>query len=394
MVDADCRMLVIEPQGELRRTIVAMLKQGGARTVQGVSNAQEGKEFLDQYPVDFIICDWGLPHTNGTEFLSGIRKNPITANIPFVMISNQGQMGADDHAEAVDYDLDGHLIKPLNQQDLNGTVDDILKDRADFLEPSVHLARAGALIDIGEGEEAEAELTTAQELQPKMTRVWVESGGLFEEIGNDERAKESYQKATEIDDDCAKGYEGVANILEKEGKTEEAFELLQKAVEISPQNRDRQFKMTKHLLDHGDEDAAQIALHKALESEPDAAARSALAAEFFMEVGRADLAEAEFAFALEEDPNNVHYFNRLGLAFRRQKKFKEAVENYRKATIIAPDDAVIYFNMAIALAEGGDYTQSIGSLRRALVLRPQFPQAEKILKTLQAKTGQIPTKGS
>ncbi|HJP14402.1 MAG TPA: tetratricopeptide repeat protein [Nitrospinota bacterium] len=109
-----------------------------------------------------------------------------------------------------------------------------------------------------------------------------------------------------------------------------------------------------------------------------------------METGRADLAEVEYAFALEADPENVHYFNRLGLAFRRQKKFREAIENYRKANAIAPDDAVVFYNMAIALAKSGDFNQAIGSLRRALVLQPQFPQAEHALKNLQVKAGQVP----
>ncbi|MBT3352381.1 MAG: tetratricopeptide repeat protein [Nitrospinaceae bacterium] len=392
MVDADVRMLVVEHQGELRRTIVAMLKQIGGRIVSGVTNAEEASEYLNNYPVDLIVCEWDLPNMNGTQFLSNLRKDPNTANILFVLISNQGQMSESDYAEASDFALDAHLIKPLNQQDLGETVDDILKKRADFLVPSVHLARAGAFIDIGAEDEANAEIKTAQESKPLMTRFWVEAGELFEELGNDEEARESYKQATEIDKACARGYEGMANILEKEGKSEEAFEMLKKSVEISPNNRDRQFKMTKHLLENGDEDAAQIALHKALENEPDAASRSAAAAEFFLEAGRADLAEAEYSFALEEDPSNAHYYNRLGLAFRRQKKFKEAIDNYRKATVISPDDAVIYFNLAIAIAESGDLTQAIGSLRRALVLRPKFPQAEKILKTLQEKAGQIPAK--
>ena len=83
-------------------------------------------------------------------------------------------------------------------------------------------------------------------------------------------------------------------------------------------------------------------MYQALEDETDSAARSAEAAEFFMELGRADLAEVEYAFALETDPNNFHYYNRLGLAFRRQKKNNEAIENYQKALSVAPDDSVLY----------------------------------------------------
>ena len=258
------------------------------------------------------------------------------------------------------------------------------------MEPSGRLARPAEFIDCGAGKEAEGEVRSAEEEKPESSRVWVEWGQLYEALGDDTKAKKSYVQATEVDEDCAKAYEGMSNILTKEGKSNEAFKLLQKAVKISPRNRDRQLKMTRHLLDSGDEEAAREALHKALEYETDPAARSAAAAEFFMESGRADLAEAEYAFALEADPENVHYFNRLGLAFRRQKKFREAIENYRKANAIAPDDAVVFYNMAIALAESGDFNQAIGSLRRALVLQPKFPQAEQALKNLQVKAGQVP----
>jgi tetratricopeptide (TPR) repeat protein len=334
-------MLVVEPQGELRRTIVTMLKQGGAGSVQGIPNGEEALEYIVQSPVDMIVSEWKLPKMNGIDLLRDIRNSPLTAIIPFVLLSNQGDLKEGDYAEAGDYDVDGFLIKPLNQQDLGGLVEDVLAKNAEFLEPSIHLARARAFVDVGEAEEAENEIVSAQEVGAHIARVWVDSGGLFEELGESEKARESYQKATEVDKECAKAYEGMANILEVEGKTEEAYAMLQKAVELSPQNRDRQFKMAKQLMEHGDEDAARIALHHALESEPDAASQSAAAAEFFMEIGRADLAEAEYAFALEADPSNVHYFNRLGLAFRRQKKYKDAIANYRKAITVAPDDAEI-----------------------------------------------------
>ena len=388
MVAPNLRILLVEDQGELRHTFVAMLKRMGAAAVHNAPSGEEALETISQTPINFIISEWSLPEMSGMDLLREVRENPITSGIPFIMLSNQGELSEDEIAESSDYDVDGHLLKPLNHKRFESQVKESLEKRADFMETSVRLARAAAFVDISAAKEVE--ITSAQEEKPESSRVWVESGQLFEALGDDTKAKKSYVQAAEVDEDCAKAYEGMSNILTKEGKSDEAFKLLQKAVKISPRNRDRQMEMTKHLLDSGDEEAARVALHKAIEYETDPAARSAAAAEFFMETGRDDLAEVEYAFALEADPENVHYFNRLGLAFRRQKKFREAIENYRKANAIAPDDAVVFYNMAIALAKSGDFNQAIGSLRRALVLQPQFPQAEHALKNLQVKAGQVP----
>ncbi|MBT3820339.1 MAG: response regulator, partial [Nitrospinaceae bacterium] len=349
MLEPDIRMLVVEDQGELRRALVAILKRMGASVVHSVSSGEDALEILAKSPVDFILCEYTLPELNGMALLREIRTNNAYAETPFIMLTNQGQFDDEEYAEAADYDIDGHLIKPLNQKDLEDIVDEILKKRAEFKECAIRLARAAAFVDIGADTEAATEIASAQEAQPTSTRVWVESGQLFEELGDNEKAHKSYARASKIDSFCAKAYEGMANILGKEGKSEEAFEFLKKAVDLSPKNKDRQLKMTRHLLESGDEDGARVSLHKALERESDPAARSAAAADFLMESGRADLAEAEYSFALESDPDNTRYYNRLGLAFRRQKKFREAIENYKKALTVSPDDTVLYYNMAVAL---------------------------------------------
>ncbi|OGL64552.1 MAG: hypothetical protein A3I72_05530 [Candidatus Tectomicrobia bacterium RIFCSPLOWO2_02_FULL_70_19] len=378
------RFLVIEGQNDLRRAIVGMLKGLGAGTVLNATTDEEAREVLARQPVDFVLCDWKAPDINGIQLLRFVRESSILQSIAFLLMSRKGQMEQDDVAEANENEADGLLVKPLNQQEIEAKIKEITKRRTEMMEPNISLARAAAFTDIGAFDEAEVELDNAQKKKPEASRVWVKSGELYEEMGKEEKAKASYKEATKVDDDCAKAYDSLSTLLEKEGKKEEAFELLQRASQISPRNRDRQFRISKVLLEKGSEDEARIALHKALANETSDAARSAAAAEFFLSIGRADMAEAEYAFALEADPENVHYFNRLGIAFRRQRKFKEAVENYRKALVVAKDDPVIYYNLALALAESGETQQSVGSLRRAMVLDPQFKEAEALLKKLTA----------
>ncbi len=265
MVAPNLRILLVEDQGELRHTFVAMLKRMGAAAVHNAPSGEEALETISQTPIDFIISEWSLPEMSGMDLLREVRENPITSGIPFIMLSNQGELSEDEIAKSSDYDVDGHLLKPLNHKRFESQVKESLEKRADFMETSVRLARAAAFVDISAAKEVE--ITSAQEEKPESSRVWVESGQLFEALGDDTKAKKSYVQAAEVDEDCAKAYEGMSNILTKEGKSDEAFKLLQKAVKICPRNRDRQMKMTKHLLDSGDEEAARVALHKALEYE-------------------------------------------------------------------------------------------------------------------------------
>ncbi|MEK6711621.1 MAG: tetratricopeptide repeat protein [Nitrospinota bacterium] len=376
------RFLVVEGQNDLRRAIVGMLKSLGVPTVHSVPTGEEARDVLIGQPVDFVLCDWKAADINGIQLLRFVRETPILQHVAFLLMSRKGQMEPADIAEANENEADGLLVKPLNQQEIEAKMQEILKRKAEMTEPNTSLARAAAFTDIGAFDEAETELQNAQQKKPDASRVWLKSGDLYQEMGKEEKAKASYTAATKVDDECAKAYDNLSLILEKEGKEKEAFELLQRAAQISPRNKDRQFRISKSLLEKGNEDEARIALHKALAGEESDAVRSAAAAEFFLSAGRADLAEAEYAFALEADPENVHYFNRLGIAFRRQKKFKEAVENYRKALVVSPSDPVIYYNMALAMAENGEVQQAIGALRRAMVIAPQFKEAEQLLRKL------------
>ncbi len=61
MADSSLRLLVVEDQGDLRRALVAMVKQLGVRMVQTVGSSGEAQEFIQENPVDFIICEWQLP---------------------------------------------------------------------------------------------------------------------------------------------------------------------------------------------------------------------------------------------------------------------------------------------------------------------------------------------
>lgn len=77
-------------------------------------------------------------------------------------------------------------------------------------------------------------------------------------------------------------------------------------------------------------------------------------------------------------------YNRLGIAFRRQKKFDEAIKYYEKALIIDPEEEYLLFNLARAYIGAGNMEQARLSLNRALKINSNFTEARELLLKIQS----------
>jgi Tfp pilus assembly protein PilF len=65
-------------------------------------------------------------------------------------------------------------------------------------------------------------------------------------------------------------------------------------------------------------------------------------------------------------------FNRFGITLRRQGKLNEAIENYKKALSIDPEDTNILYNYGLACADGEHFKQAIECYEKALSIAPDF----------------------
>ena len=156
MFAPEIRSLIVEDQEDLRRGLVAMLKNGEVRSVHASATGKEGLEILQTHPVDLILCNWDAPEVNGLAILRHVRENSVTENVPFSMVS--GELDDAAIAEAAEYEADGHLFKPLTERVVEDKIDNVLGKRASTMELVVRLARAGAYSDISAFEEAMDEL--------------------------------------------------------------------------------------------------------------------------------------------------------------------------------------------------------------------------------------------
>lgn len=82
------KILIIDDDDPLRKTVVRVLQKNGFKVLEA-RNAAEGTKLAQTLLPCLILCDLNLEKSKGSALLERFRKNPITANIPFILMTGQ-----------------------------------------------------------------------------------------------------------------------------------------------------------------------------------------------------------------------------------------------------------------------------------------------------------------
>lgn len=111
-------ILVIDDDPRLCATVGDVLQHRGHR-VRTAHRGQEALEHLGRQPVDLAIVDFRLPDVSGVDLLESIKaSSPET-----VVILISGQASLSSALQAIDREASSYLVKPLDIEQLIGTVD-------------------------------------------------------------------------------------------------------------------------------------------------------------------------------------------------------------------------------------------------------------------------------
>ncbi|MFV0423175.1 tetratricopeptide repeat protein [Oleidesulfovibrio sp.] len=100
----------------------------------------------------------------------------------------------------------------------------------------------------------------------------------------------------------------------------------------------------------------------------------------FLKAGRYEEAFEYLAQALDESPESVHLYNRIGIALRKLGKFEVAEKYYFKASKYTGNDPHLFFNLGRLYVDWGKWDRVAKAAGMALKLKPDFTEAEKMLK--------------
>jgi two-component system phosphate regulon response regulator PhoB len=117
-------ILLVEDEKSLVELLRYNLEQSGYR----VSIATNGEEALtsvaDDRP-DLVLLDWMLPLMSGLEVCRQLRRQPVTSNIPIIMLTARGEEG--DRIRGLDAGADDYVSKPFSPSELVARIRAVLR---------------------------------------------------------------------------------------------------------------------------------------------------------------------------------------------------------------------------------------------------------------------------
>ncbi len=129
MADLNSKILVVDDSISMRMIVVSFLKKMGFSNIHEAEDGEIGMLMLRDgqladEPFVMIISDWFMPNMTGYEFLQAVRCDENLKNIPFLMVTAEGE---EKHVDlAKNAGVTDIIIKPFSIEQVHQKVKNIL----------------------------------------------------------------------------------------------------------------------------------------------------------------------------------------------------------------------------------------------------------------------------
>lgn len=248
--------------------------------------------------------------------------------------------------------------------------------------------RAKEYLAKGKYEEAITAAEKILEMKPGSAAALMIKGDAYKEKGRVDEAVAAYTEAHDGASLYLEPLKKLAQLYKDEGDMNRQLEYLEKLDKLSPLNVERKISMGEIHMEFGNTEVASELFDQAVEN----ARKEAMS--MIEEVKRSiaekcidsapDVSERFFRSILESKAGglkktDIETFNRLGMALRRQGRWKDAVDEYEQALKIAPNDENLYFNVAIAYSEGRQHKKAVENVEKAIKINPDLCLISSVL---------------
>ena len=117
------KVAVIDDDRFIRYLLDLHLRKAGYEVFAAEDAVDAGRVILERKP-DLILCDVDMPFMDGYEFVTALRADPTTRDIPVIFLTVSKTL--DERAKPL---RAGHLVKPVTADDLLRTVAEYTRAR-------------------------------------------------------------------------------------------------------------------------------------------------------------------------------------------------------------------------------------------------------------------------
>lgn len=122
-MDLSMKVLVVDDFATMRRILKGVLKEIGFTKIVEADDGSTALAVLKKDKVGLIVSDWNMPEVSGLELLKAVRGDDSMKNVPFLMVTAEGQK--DSVVQAVQAGVDNYIVKPFTADTIKEKLEQI-----------------------------------------------------------------------------------------------------------------------------------------------------------------------------------------------------------------------------------------------------------------------------
>lgn len=124
MKEKKVKVLVVDDEPDIREMIRFALSRSGMKVVCAESGREAIDKINDKKP-DILLLDWMMPNLSGPQLTRHLRKNPLTKDIPIIMLT--ARISEDDKVSGLNAGADDYIIKPFSPRELVARINAVVR---------------------------------------------------------------------------------------------------------------------------------------------------------------------------------------------------------------------------------------------------------------------------
>ena len=111
----DRRILIVDDEPAIRDMVAFALRKAGFEAAHASDGREAQAAIADRVP-DLILLDWMLPGSSGLELARRWRRDPLTREVPIIMLTARGE--ENDRVGGLEAGVDDYVVKPFSAREL------------------------------------------------------------------------------------------------------------------------------------------------------------------------------------------------------------------------------------------------------------------------------------